>query len=131
MKNLSYIVIGLALFACACNKGIAYTPADNAPQSNYGEGLTYDQINGNYLLYDSTYYIGNQAVQYIYDKYKHPIARPINIAIDKSTANFYYNSQKYYETHTVSNEYQTADSFFDIQKIRFRKDTIYINYFKR
>ena len=132
MKKLSFIVIAVALLTQGCYKGTVDTKPEGAPSAG-AQSLTYEQINGKYILFDSIYFIGNQALQPLLPEYRHPITRIVTFNIDRSTApvNLVFDNQIYYENYGVANQYMTDDKYFDIQKVLFTKDSVFINYFRR
>jgi len=100
--------------------------------SSYGNsGLTYQEINGTYKMYDSIYFMGNVGYQPIDPKFRYKIDRPesINITNENGVGVFNYQGYKYIETKGVMNEYMTSNPGFTYTKIRFNKDSIYVNFF--
>ncbi len=136
MKNLSYVIFCTLFLFTACKKsGIVDDTGDvntdlGSPVSNLYP-LTYKQIDGNYMLTDSIHYIGNQAVQFHYDDSTHKIAKSFAVSINEASASFTFDGQTYIETRSVANEYQTDDKAYTWKKIRFSKDSVFINYFDR
>jgi hypothetical protein len=135
MKNLSYITISVMLLLSACTKsGIVDDTGDvNTALGSPvwpGAPLTYSQISGTYVLFDSIHFVGNGAAQYVYADSTHPVHKPIVVTIDSATASFMFEGQLYRETRNVRNQYQCNDTFFRDKIFRFVKDSVYINYYK-
>ncbi|OSZ82839.1 hypothetical protein CAP35_06130 [Chitinophagaceae bacterium IBVUCB1] len=113
----------------ACRKGQVNTFPDG---SSYGNaGLTYQQINGTYKMHDSIYFMGNVGFQPIDPKFRYKLDRneTININVENGVGVFNYQGYKYIETKGVMNEYMTTNPGFTYTKIRFNKDSIYVNFF--
>ncbi len=131
MKKLLPLLGFVTVFSIiACNKGQVNTFPDG---SSYGSnsGLTYQQINGTYRMYDSIHFIGNVGYQPIDPKFRYKIDRTetFNINVENGVGVFNYQNYKYIESKNVMNEYMTKHPDFTYTKIWFNRDSIYVNYF--
>ncbi|MBS1773000.1 MAG: hypothetical protein JST82_09065 [Bacteroidetes bacterium] len=132
MKNTSLIIVMVAFVFASCSKSdIVFVDPEGVTNSKSPTSLKYADITGDYILFDSIHFIGNQAYQPIQVQKHYPIYNPVKVNINTSNASFVFNNKTYYESHGVQNEYIASDSYFDINKIWFTRDSIYINYLKR
>lgn len=131
MKNYISLLSLTAVLLFACNKGNVNTFPEGTSYGN--SGLTYQQITGIYKMYDSIHFIGNQAYQPIDNKFVYPLNKneSFAISVENGVGVFTYQGQKFVETKGVANEYMTASPYYDIAKIRFNKDTVFVNFFKQ
>ncbi len=136
MKHiLSIIIAGILLFTSCKRQGLIDDTGDvntSLGASNYAmPGLTYSQMSGDFILFDSIHFIGNPAIISKHPDSIHAIHKPITIKVDSATASFMYEGYKYLETRSVTNEFQTYDPKYTWMKIVFSKDSIWINYYDK
>lgn len=133
-QYISLLAIAIvAIFVYSCNKGTVVTYPDNINQGYNDNVLTYDQINGTYRMYDSIHFVGIEAYQPVDNKYKHTINKleDIKISIENGVGAFNFRNLHFVESRGVMSEYIALNPGYDITKIWFRQDSIYVNYLMR
>lgn len=137
MKNIFYAILCSLFLLTACSKqaGIAEDTGDVNTSSGSPitpvKGLTYSQMNGTYILFDSIHFIGNPYIQFVHYDSMHPIHKPVTIDIQSENGKgmFVFEGYKYIETGSLTNEFQTYDKNFTWKKFIFSKDSVFINYY--
>ncbi len=133
-QYISLLAIAIfTIFVYSCNKGTVVTYPENLNQGYNDNEITYDQINGTYRMYDSIHFVGIEAYQQIDNKFKHSInhTETVKINIENGVGAFNLRGLHFVESRGVMSEYIAPNPGYDITKIWFRRDSIYVNYLMR